>query len=120
MMDPSKFKKTAHEETRVFREYMLKESKQQYKDYYESDKEEQGFFELIDNMTNRDSIRFMDVFRDYSEQRTESKEYVMIRKREYNPELSVFSNFALDLVDFKDRIRPLANDIALIDVTSKY
>lgn len=42
---------------------------------------------------------------------------MMIKKREYNPELSVFSNLVLDLQDFKDRVRPLAKDIALMDVT---
>jgi hypothetical protein len=45
---------------------------------------------------------------------------MMIQKREYNPELSVFSNLVLDLQDFKDRVRPLAKDIALMDVTRKY
>jgi hypothetical protein len=44
----------------------------------------------------------------------------MIQKREYNPELSLFSNLVLDLVDFKDRVRPLARDIALMDVTRNY
>jgi hypothetical protein len=45
---------------------------------------------------------------------------VTIRKREQNPELSVFSNFVLDLVDFKDRVRPLARDMTLLDATTKY
>lgn len=45
---------------------------------------------------------------------------MMIEKREYNPELSLFSNLVLDLVDFKDRVRPLARDIALMDVQRKY
>lgn len=44
----------------------------------------------------------------------------MIQKREYNPELSLFSNLVLDLVDFKDRVRPLARDIALMDTTREY
>lgn len=44
----------------------------------------------------------------------------MIQKREYNPELSLFSNLVLDLVDFKDRVRPLAKDIALMDITRDY
>lgn len=48
------------------------------------------------------------------------KDYVMIQKREYNPELSLFSNFVLDLVDFKDRVRPLAKDMALMDVQRNY
>jgi hypothetical protein len=32
----------------------------------------------------------------------------------------MFSNLVLDLVDFKDRVRPLAKDIALMDVTRGY
>lgn len=44
----------------------------------------------------------------------------MIQKREYNPELSLFSNLVLDLVDFKDRVRPLARDVALMDVSRVY
>lgn len=44
----------------------------------------------------------------------------MIKKREYNSELSVFSNLVLDLIDFKDRVRPLAKDISLMDVTRRY
>ena len=41
MLDPASFKPHAVEQTRVFREYMVKESLQQYRDYYESDAEEQ-------------------------------------------------------------------------------
>ena len=37
MSDSSKFRNVAEEETRPFREYMVSESVQQYKDYYESD-----------------------------------------------------------------------------------
>jgi len=44
----------------------------------------------------------------------------MIEKREYNPTLSVFSNMVLDLVDFKDRVRPLSKDIAMIEKSLKY
>ena len=89
-------------------------------DYYESDSEERPFFEYIENMPNRDKIRFMEIFEDYTQFKADMKDYVMIRKREYNPELSVFSNFVLDLVDFKDRVRPLARDVALMDATRKH
>lgn len=44
----------------------------------------------------------------------------MIKKREYNPELSVFSNLVLDLTDFKDRVRPLAKDMSLVDAQRGY
>ena len=33
---------------------MVTEAIQQYKDYYESDEEEQGFFEYLDNLTNKE------------------------------------------------------------------
>lgn len=40
MLDPASFKTRALDDTRVFREYMVKESLAQYKDYYETDGEE--------------------------------------------------------------------------------
>lgn len=54
MLDPASFKPHAVEQTRVFREYMIKESNQQFRDYYESDSEEQQFFQYMDNLSNRD------------------------------------------------------------------
>jgi hypothetical protein len=73
----------------------------------------------MDNLSNRDKIRFSTIFKDYTEVLADMKDYIMIQKREYNPELSLFSNLALDLVDFKDRVRPLARDISLMDITRK-
>lgn len=105
---PERFRMVAEEETRPFREYMVGEALQQYQDFYETDEEEQGFFEYMSNLTNRDKIRFMEIFEDYTVNPSDNKEYVMIEKREYNPELSVISNMVLDLVDFKDRVKPLS------------
>ena len=48
MVDPSKFNPLALNETKAFREYMAKEAFIQYKDYYETDSEEQRFFEFMD------------------------------------------------------------------------
>jgi hypothetical protein len=62
----------------------------------------------------------MEIFEDFTVQKRDSKEYAMIEKREFNPELSAFSNAVLDLVDFRDRVRPLARDLTLMDVTRKY
>lgn len=95
---------------------MAKEGVQQYRDYYEDAAEEQPFFEYLDNLSNRDQVRFMEIFNDYTMDKMEDgRGYVLIPKREFNPELSAFSNLLLDLVDFKDRVRPLANDIARLD-----
>jgi len=118
--NPTNFRETAKDETRVFREYMVDEGVQQYKDYYETDAEEAGFFEHLDNLSNRERIRFMECFEDFTTKKMDKKEYVMIKKREYNPELSAIQNMILDLVDFKDRVRPLSRDLALLESTRKY
>ena len=102
------------------REYTVREALQQYRDYYETDAEEQSFFEFMEGLSNRDKLRFAEVFHDPTTADVGVKQHVMIRKREHNPELSVFSNFVLDLVDFKDRVRPLARDAALLDAATKY
>jgi len=57
----------------------------------------------------------MECFEDFTVAKAEVKAYSLIPKREFNPEISAFSNLLLDLVDFKDRVRPMANDIARHD-----
>ena len=119
-LEPERFRLVADEETRAFREYMVEEAIQQYRDYFEDDAEEQSFFEYLDNLSNRDKIRFMEIFEDFTVDRADNKNFAMIGKREYNPELSVFSNMVLDLVDFKDRVRPLSKDIAMLEQARTY
>ena len=115
------YRETAKEDTQVYREYMAREGVQQYRDYYEDAVEEQPFFEYLDNLSNRDQIRFMECFTDYTvDKHLGNKGYVLVPKREFNPEISAFSNFLLDLVDFKDRVRPLANDIARHDAAMTF
>ena len=99
---------------------MVEEAIQQYRDYFEDDQEEQAFFEYLGNLSNRDKIRFMEIFEDFTVDRADNKHFVLIGKREYNPELSVFSNLALDLVDFKDRVRPLSKDISMLEQARLY
>lgn len=70
----------------------------------------------MDNLTNRDKIRFMEIFTDYTVDHADTKEFIMIGKREYNPELSILGNMVLDLVDFKDRVRPVSKDIAMLEI----
>ena len=120
LLEHEKFGDIAVEKTKAYREYMVKEAVQQYKDYYEDDAEEQKFFEYLDNLPNRDQIRFMEIFEDFTINKTAQTGHILISKREFNPELSAFSNLLLDLVDFKDRVRPLAQDIARLDVSRKY
>lgn len=102
-------------DNKPFRDYALEEAVLQYKDYYESDAEEQKFFEYLDELPARDRIRFVDIFEDFTIKKSDNKGFVQIPKREYNPELSYFSNVALDLQDFRDRVWPLAKDAARFD-----
>ena len=62
----------------------------------------------------------MEIFEDFTVDKLDYKSFISIQKREYNPELSVISNVILDLVDFKDRVRPLCKDIAMMESASKY
>lgn len=62
----------------------------------------------------------MELGTDYTLDTNTADGYTMIPKREFNPELSAVSNFVLDMVDFRDRIRPVAKDMALIDVAKKH
>jgi hypothetical protein len=62
----------------------------------------------------------VEIFEDYTINKEEDKSHKLIPKREYNPQLSVFSNMVLDLVDFKDRVRPMARDIAMVDQAKRY
>lgn len=108
------------EETEPLRQYMYQEGMQQYKDYFESDEEEHSFFEYLDELPGRDRIKFIDIFEDHTITKRDGKGHVRIPKREYNPELSFFANAALDLIDFKERVVPLANDAARLDSTIQY
>ena len=120
MIDRENYSKLAEDQTQVWREYMAKEGVQQYRDYFEDAPEEQAFFEYLDNLSNRDQIRFMECFEDFTMVKSPNKTYVMIPRREFNPEISAFSNLLLDLIDFKDRVRPMANDIARHDAALLY
>ncbi len=120
MLDGKDFKEIAKDGTAAIRDYMLEEAEHQYRDYYESDNEESEFFEYLDSMANRDKIRLIEIFEDHTVDPQVAKRYRSIPKREFNPELSVFSNLVLDLVDFKDRVKPLASDMSLLDQTSTH
>jgi len=62
----------------------------------------------------------MEIFEDHTVLKQDNKQFAMITKREHNPELSVMSNMVLDLVDFKDRVRPLSRDISMMEATNTH
>ena len=120
LLEESKYAQTARDTTAISRKYMVDEGLQQYRDYYETDAEEQQAFEYLDNLDNRGRIRFVECFRDFTQNKFGKKDFALIPKREFNPELSSWSNMVLDIVDYRDRVRPMANDLALFDATRKY
>lgn len=62
----------------------------------------------------------MEIFEDFATVKSDPAAYAMIPKREFNPELSAFSNLVLDLTDFKDRVRPMAKDLTLFDASRQF
>ena len=64
----------------------------------------------------------LEIFEDFSraDLTQDGKKVFTIPKRHHDPELSFMKNLYLDLVDFRDRVKPLANDLALMDETSVY
>jgi len=62
----------------------------------------------------------MELFEDFTIDKHDDKTVRMIKKREFNPKISLYSNMVLDLIDFKDRVRPMSKDIAMMEHTSKY
>jgi hypothetical protein len=59
----------------------------------------------------------MEIFQDFTQMKRDDKAFLLIKKREHNPELSLFSNMVLDFVDFKDRVKPLSEDIAMLEAS---
>lgn len=59
----------------------------------------------------------MEIFEDFTVDKKDLKGFALIEKREFDPNMSYIQNFASDLLDFKDRVRPLANDMAKFDST---
>ena len=47
LLDPENYSPKAVNESRRFRDYMASEAVHQYRDYYESDTEEHGFFDAV-------------------------------------------------------------------------
>jgi hypothetical protein len=119
-LDIQEYEDTSTIKTAPHRQYMLDESTQQYRDYFESDPEEIEFFEYLDNLPSKERVRFMEIFEDFTLPQHDFKGYSMIPKREFDPNMSYIQNFAHDLMDFTDRVRPMANDLAKIDSLHKY
>lgn len=107
-----------------FAQYVSQEGFQQFKDYYETDDEEGANSiknELFNDLNERDKLRFAECYENYFTKNLEyDKYYVTIPKRPFDNKKSFAANFVEDLLDFNNRVRPIARHLAFKDATSKY
>ena len=111
----------AVDELMPYMKYVTDEGFQQFKDYYESDQEERPFFEYYNEISERERLRFAEVYENFFTKAMEyDKYYVTIPKRPYDNKKSIFSNFVSDLIDFNNRVRPISRNLAFRDVSLKH
>jgi hypothetical protein len=104
--------------------YIAEEGLQQFKDYYETDDEEgrnSEKNELWTDLNEKDKLRFAECYsNDFTKSLEYDKYYVTIPKRPYDNKKSIVHNFMEDLVDFNNRVRPIATHLAFKDAASKF
>ena len=112
---------TANDELMPYMNYVANEGFQQFLDYYETDDEEKPYFEYYKEISERQRLRFAEFYENFFSKAMEyDKYYVTIPKRPYDKSKSIFTNFVDDLVDFNNRVRPIARSLAYRDVSLKH
>ena len=112
---------SAKDELYPYMKYVSDEGFQQFMDYYETDEEEAPYFGYYKQISERERIRFAEVYENfYSKSLEYDKYYVSIPKRPFDRSSSIFSNFVQDLVDFNNRVRPIARNLAYRDASLKH
>jgi hypothetical protein len=112
-----------HENTAVLKELdsinnIVNESVQLYKDYYESDKEED--FNIFDNLTSKDKTVFLSVFENNTISPASQDGFVTVPKRRWENAFGLWNNFYYDFNELRNRVIPkakaISNNAALINV----
>jgi hypothetical protein len=85
------------------------EAIQQYKDYYESDKEED--LKSLDNIAETSKLHFIRVAENHGQLSTENKGHFQIPKRQWDNKLGIWSNFLRDVTDYSNHIIPKATEL---------
>ena len=112
---------SAKDELYPYMKYVADEGFQQFMDYYETDEEEAPYFDYYRQISERERLRFAEYYENfYSKSMEYDKYYVSIPKRPYDKSQSIFSNFVSDLIDFNNRVRPIARSIAYRDASLKH
>jgi hypothetical protein len=112
---------SAKDELYPYMKYVADEGFQQFMDYYETDEEEAPYFDYYRQISERERLRFAEYYENfYSKSMEYDKYYVSIPKRPYDKSQSIFSNFVSDLIDFNNRVRPIARSLAYRDASLKH
>ena len=108
---------TGLERAKPYREYVMDEAIQQYKDYFESDEEDLEDFQYI-NPEQR--AKFAQVYKDYSRPLGEHKVVHTVPKRPYDPSKGLWTNFTEHLADVRQRIMPEIAQVAKETAAQRY
>mmetsp|Transcript_33910 Transcript_33910/g.59107 ORF Transcript_33910/g.59107 Transcript_33910/m.59107 type:complete len:424 (+) Transcript_33910:49-1320(+) len=93
----------------IYREYMLDEAIQQYKDYFESDVEDLADFEYI---TPEERAKFGVVFTDFTKTFLPSKHIVKLKAPTYDKSKGILGNLATAYQELRSEILPSAKQRA--------
>jgi len=85
------------------------EAVQQYKDYFESEGEEE--FAKLEGIADADKVHFVRVFENYAMPLGENKGYTTIPKRKWDESLGLWQNFFYDVSDYTRLITPRATEL---------
>lgn len=91
-------------------ELLTKESVQLYKDYFESDGEED--FKVFGNLSSKERLVMIANFENNLLPRTDRSAVHLIPKREWEPAFGVWENFLYDITEYASFIAPRGKEIA--------
>lgn len=91
-------------------ELLTKESVQLYKDYYESDAEED--FTVFNNLSSKERLVMIANFENSLLPKTDKSAVHLIPKREWEPAFGVWENFLYDITEYASFIAPRGKEIA--------
>jgi len=93
------------------------ESVNQYRDYFESDNEED--FTVLDNIPDADKVTFMNVFENYTVPLGDNKGFKTIPKTEFSETTGLWHNFFNTIRGYNSLVFPRAKELANVSQRSE-
>lgn len=98
-----------HEAAMKYIALLKKEAVQQYKDYFQDDKQQD--FSFLEGLQGGDEAKFLTIFENHTTLEGDISGFVTMPKREWNKSLGFWMNFYLDLKEAFVDLRPQAQRI---------